>query len=74
MGRLAGLVPKVRISTRLTWTFSASTVPARSAATRRRAPVSAAGLRASAALLGSVLRAARSRTPPVGRTRDARRG
>ncbi|UXX91965.1 hypothetical protein N7U49_05505 [Streptomyces sp. AD2-2] len=67
MGRLARLVPKVRVTTRLTWTFSATTAPARSAATRRRAPVSAARLRASVALLGSVLRAARSRTPPVRR-------
>ncbi|MEV8539733.1 hypothetical protein [Streptomyces sp. NPDC051572] len=77
MGRLAGLVPKVRISTRLTWTFSATTAPARSATARRRAPVSAAGLRASATLLGSVLRAARSRSlppPPAGRTRGFRRG
>ncbi|MFE2884293.1 hypothetical protein ACUXZZ_04730 [Streptomyces graminifolii] len=75
MGRIARMVPRVRINTRVTWTFSATTAPARAAAARRRTPVTAAGLRASATLLGSALRAARSRSlpaPPAARTRGFR--
>ncbi|MFD9003546.1 hypothetical protein ACFV0T_21650 [Streptomyces sp. NPDC059582] len=63
MGRVAKRAARVQVSSRLTWTFSARATLG-TGHSRRPRPVSAAGLRASAALLRSVLRAARGRTLP----------
>ncbi|MFF0186397.1 hypothetical protein [Streptomyces sp. NPDC005244] len=65
MGRVERNWPKVQIRSSLTWTFSATAGMGRSRPTRtRHRPVSAAGLRVSASLLDSILRAARSQPPP----------
>ncbi|MFD6821172.1 hypothetical protein [Streptomyces sp. NPDC059759] len=73
MGRVGRNWPKVQIRSSLSWTFSASAGMGRSRPTRtRRRPVSAAGLRVSASLLDSLLRAARTQQPP-GNPRAVRR-
>ncbi|MFD6554813.1 hypothetical protein ACN6K9_006903 [Streptomyces sp. SAS_267] len=71
MGRVGRNWPKVQVTSRLTWTFSAGAAmgSSRPDRPRRRHALSAAGLRVSASLLDSVLRTARSRPrPPVART------
>ncbi|MEU4083486.1 hypothetical protein [Streptomyces aureus] len=67
MGRVGRYWPKVQVTSRLTWTFSAGAAMGRSRPDRyrRRRPLSTAGLRASASLLESILRTARSRPHPA---------
>ncbi|MFC9285048.1 hypothetical protein [Streptomyces collinus] len=67
MGRVGRRFARVQVSSRLTWTFSARATlgRARPARSRLSGPVTAAGLRASAVLLRSALRAARPRPHPA---------
>ncbi|TXJ79360.1 hypothetical protein E2C11_12160 [Streptomyces lavendulae] len=70
MGRVGGRFARVQVSSRLTWTFSARAVAGR-ARPRRQAPVCAAGVPVTRAVLRSVLRAVRGR-PPAAVPRTAR--
>ncbi|MEU9733103.1 hypothetical protein [Streptomyces sp. NPDC048002] len=74
MGRVTARLPRIRISTRMTWTFSAQAGMGRPrpARVRRARPRSAAGRLASAALLRSVLRGARARRLPAAPPRPRR--
>ncbi|MGW1725640.1 hypothetical protein ACWCQK_22220 [Streptomyces sp. NPDC002306] len=76
MGRVAKRAARFQVSSRLTWTFSARATLGTGRA-RRPGTVSATGVRASAALLRSVLRAASGRPlappPSVPRVRHGRR-
>ncbi|MFE3637348.1 hypothetical protein [Streptomyces sp. NPDC059168] len=60
MGRVGRKTARVQVSTRLTWTFSARAGRGRDRP-RRSAPVSAAGVHLSAAVVRSLLRAVRPR-------------
>ncbi|AZP22045.1 hypothetical protein EJC51_41715 [Streptomyces aquilus] len=66
MGRVGRSLPKVQITSRLTWTFSARAGLGRSfpVRSRRTLPASAATRLASAALMRSVLRRTRPRALP----------
>ncbi|MCQ9129690.1 MULTISPECIES: hypothetical protein [Streptomyces] len=63
MGRVGRRTARVQVTSRLTWTFSASAQLGRSRATGSRlpAPASAAGRRVCLGLLWRALRAARPR-------------
>ncbi|MBV2357176.1 hypothetical protein KUM39_22840 [Streptomyces sp. J2-1] len=69
MMRMGGRFARVQVSSRLTWSFSARAALGR---TRRPAHPAGTGLRSSALLLGSLLRAARARRTALPPTR--RRG
>ncbi|MFF9177368.1 hypothetical protein [Streptomyces sp. NPDC014793] len=64
MGRVGRKTARVQVSSRLTWTFSARAALGRTRP-RRSAPVSAAGVHLSAAVVRSLLRAVRPRPHPA---------
>ncbi|MFC8342975.1 hypothetical protein [Streptomyces sp. NPDC057280] len=76
MGRVGRSLPKVQITSRLTWTFSARAGLGRSfpVRSRRTLPAATAARLASAALLRSALRRTRPRAlPPTPHRRIRRR-
>ncbi|MFK4144671.1 hypothetical protein [Streptomyces sp. NPDC004065] len=76
MGRIGRKAARIQVSSRLTWSFSARAGLGRSRSARFGRPraVSAANRLASAALVRSLLRAARRRSlPPARRTLPGRR-
>ncbi|MGW4440859.1 hypothetical protein ACWELO_34940 [Streptomyces sp. NPDC004596] len=74
MGRVGRKTARVQVSSRLAWTFSARAALGR-ARPRRSAPVSAAGVHLSAAVVRSLLRAVRPhpRRPALPRASRIRR-
>ncbi|MFJ3714628.1 hypothetical protein [Streptomyces sp. NPDC090057] len=64
MGRVGRKTARVQVGARLTWTFSARAALGR-ARPRRSAPVSAAGVHLSAAVVRSLLRAVRPGPRPA---------